>query len=276
MSKSQFLEKSNINMLWDVIADEDIFKNHTTDIKNTILQLFSDNIKGFYNSESKNSKITLMEMNKKYILMILNFIKTYYPIPTMNKIVIKEEIQLNNKDLFTIEERKKERLTEFDTKLQMVEEEFKNAMTLPVPEIPKFSDNVKEEPVIDMEKAIKEIAQQRNYEIQQINKINNLTQPTQQNQPNQTQQNNLEKNNRTLENKKHIHWEDEEKKENVTINFEEDLEDMEEKDIFSKLKPNLKKQETNNEELINRIKYLEESIENLKKEMNEIKKNSNK
>jgi len=173
MSKSQFLEKVNVNMLWDVISDEELFKNHTTDIKNTILQLFSDNIKGFYASESKNPKLTLMEMNKKYIVMILNFIKTYYPVPTINKIVIKEEIQMNNKDLITIEDRKKERLTEFDSKLQLVEEEFKSAMALPVPEIPKFTDNVTEEPIIDMEKAIKEIAQQRNYEIQEINKIQN-------------------------------------------------------------------------------------------------------
>ena len=27
MSKSQFLEKANVNMLWDVIADEELFKN---------------------------------------------------------------------------------------------------------------------------------------------------------------------------------------------------------------------------------------------------------
>ena len=108
------MDKQNIATLWDVISDEELFKTHNADVKNTILQLFSDNIKGFYNSESKNSKITLMEMNKKYILMVLNFIKTYYPKPSINKIVIKEEIPLNNKDLITVEERKQERMTEIN------------------------------------------------------------------------------------------------------------------------------------------------------------------
>ena len=270
MSKSQFLDKQNIATLWDVISDEELFKTHNADVKNTILQLFSDNIKGFYNSESKNSKITLMEMNKKYILMVLNFIKTYYPKPSINKIVIKEEISLNNKDLITVEERKQERMTEFDSKLHLVEEEFKNAMALPMPEKPNFSDNVKEKPIIEMEKAIKEITEQRNYEIQQINQQTNekiaeqTTSSIQNNNMNNNMNNVINSSSNRLkhikptENNRHIHWADQSSGENISL-------ELEEKDIFSKLKPISR--ETND----NRIHNLEETVNTMKTELNELK-----
>lgn len=265
MNKSSFLDKQNIATLWDVISDEELFKSHNADVKNTILQLFSDNIKGFYNSESKNSKITLMEMNKKYILMVLNFIKAYYPKPTINKIVIKEEIQLNNKELITFEERQKERLTEFDTKLQLVEEEFKNAITRQVPETPDFSDNVKEKPIIEMEKAIKEITEQRNYEIQQITQ----QQITQQQITQQTSQDmNTRVTNSVSKNKlKHIQWADETQG-NIRLDLEE-KEDNDEINIFSKLKPIIKEEKTDVER--NRIHKLEENVQLMKKEIDEIK-----
>jgi hypothetical protein len=46
-------------------------------------------------------------------------------------------------------------------------------MTLPVPPVPKFSDNFKDGPISEMEKAIQEITAQRNYDVEQINKNNN-------------------------------------------------------------------------------------------------------
>jgi len=269
MSKSHFLEKANVNMLWDVIADEELFKNHIPDVKKIILQLFTDNIKVFYNTETKNPKITLMEMNKKYIVMILNFIKTYYPSPTINKIVIKEEIQLNNNELITIEERKKERLSEFDTQLNKVEEEFKNAMALPIPEIPKFSDNIKEEPLLDMEKAIKEMAEQRNYEIQQINQqpLPKQEQVSKNNSTSVLNSNSVISINGSNSRLKHIKWADQNNNENVQLLVEE--KDKEEQDIFSKLKPITKQSETNT----NRLTRVEENIEFLKKELDNVKSN---
>jgi hypothetical protein len=245
MSKSQFLDKSNVATLWEVISDEELFKSHTADVKNAILQLFSDNIKSFFNSESKNNKITLIEMNKKYILTILNFIKTYYPVPTLQKIVIKEEIQPTQKEIITIEERKQERLSDFDAKLHLVEEEFKNAISRPIPETPNFSDNIKEQTIKEMEKAIQEITEQRNYEIQQITK--------QQLPPPPQKQNN-----------KHITWADEQKKDNITLSFEEQT-----ADIFSKLKPKLKM--SNSEIERNQIDKLEDDLNILKNDITDIK-----
>jgi len=253
MSKTHFLDKANITTLWEVISDENIFKSHTADVKNAILQLFSDNIKGFYNSEIKNTKITLIEMNKKYILTILNFITTYYPAPTLQKIVIQEEIQPTQKDVITIEERKQERLSEFDNKLHLAQEEFKNAITKPIPETPNFSDNIKEKPILEMEKAIQEITEQRNYEIQQITK----QQPVPAH-PAQSQ---------TVNNKR-ISWADEQNVGNITLSMEEKS-----TDIFSKLKPNLP---IVNAIEMNQIQKLENEVNILKADITDIKNNINK
>jgi hypothetical protein len=46
-------------------------------------------------------------------------------------------------------------------------------MALPVPPVPKFSDNLEDGPISEIEKAIKELTSQRNYDVEQINKSNN-------------------------------------------------------------------------------------------------------
>lgn len=51
MNIINFSNKENINTLWDVISDEEIFKFLSRDIQTTILSLFSNNIKGFFETE---------------------------------------------------------------------------------------------------------------------------------------------------------------------------------------------------------------------------------
>jgi hypothetical protein len=293
MSKTNFLDKNNIATLWSVIADEDIFKNHAADIKNNILQIFSDNIKGFYNQESKNNNTSLVEINKKYILLILQFIKTNFPKPSINKITIHDEvipIHDLHKEPITIEEIKKDRITQFDQDFNKLEQDFQNAFKLPIPEPQNFSDNVKDKPIQELERVVKEMAEQRNYEIEEINR-NNVKPPSQltpneiQTQVNTNFNTNVQINNGNrlkhikLENmnqilqqnaavKKHIQWQDELDK------IQEQQEMQEEEDIFSKLKPK-KSVELINEER-NRIQLLEENIKNMNSKMEEMNTQINK
>jgi hypothetical protein len=286
MSKANFLDKSNVSTLWDVIADEELFKNNSPDAKNNILQIFSENIKNFYNSESRNNKITLMEMNKKYILMILQFIKTNFPLPSVKKIVIHNEpISLNN-DFITVEERQKERISQFDKDFNKIQEDFKNAISRPIPEAPDFRDNIKEEPIIEMERAIKEMAEQRNYDMEQINKsynesdnINgnskssiksNLSSSMKNSQTfSEFEKNPMDLNKRQVITPKHIRWLDQAKEkwqgkessqsENIDISFEE------EPDLFSKLKTI---SSNNSEPYMNKVNILEERINDLHSQLN--------
>jgi hypothetical protein len=83
MSLKEFIRKENIQMLWDVISDEDIFKLLLPDIQSKIYDLFISNIKGFFELE-KTKTNSLVDIKKKYILLILNHIKKTYPYQPSN------------------------------------------------------------------------------------------------------------------------------------------------------------------------------------------------
>ena len=65
MNGNTFLSKDNINMLWDVISDEDIFKSLHRDAQTNTLNIFSTNMKGFYQTEKPKTN-DLVQINKKY------------------------------------------------------------------------------------------------------------------------------------------------------------------------------------------------------------------
>ena len=169
MSSNYFLNKENISMIWDVITDENIFKFLSRDIQQKVASVFTNNLKGFFESEIKNTNI-LIDLNKKYIMLILNHIKTNYPQQQPNKIKILEEISSEQKELITYEELQNDRKSQFDKDLNKRQEEFSNAMSLHVPEVPEFVDKNVDKPITEMEKLIKEITAQRNYEVEQINR----------------------------------------------------------------------------------------------------------
>ena len=72
MATNTFLNKDNIKMLWDVISDEDIFKYLKLDIQERISQMFVNNLRGFYETEKVKTN-NVVDINKKYILLILNY-----------------------------------------------------------------------------------------------------------------------------------------------------------------------------------------------------------
>jgi len=168
MSNSDFLKKGNISMLWDVISDEEIFKFLPKESQEIVSQLFINNISGFFEVERKKTT-NLIEINKKYIILILNHIKTNFPKKTHNKIKILDDAPV--KEVITYEEIHNERKSQFEKDLAKRQEEFTNAVTLKVPEVPEFADKHVETPISEMDKIIKEMTAQRNYEVEQINRI---------------------------------------------------------------------------------------------------------
>jgi hypothetical protein len=171
MSTKQFIQKDNVNMLWEVISDEEIFKFLSRDIKVKIYQLFSNNIQGFFETERIKTN-SLVDMNKKYILLILNHIKKNYPIQT-NKITIHSEPV---KELITYEEIQNERKSKFEQDFNRRQEEFQDFMTVKAPAVPEFADKDRDQPIKEMDKILKEMQAQRNYEIDQINRNLNTSQ----------------------------------------------------------------------------------------------------
>ena len=151
-----FLTNDNMNLLWDVITDEDILKNRSKDVIDIVHEMFQTNINSFYNIEKRKST-SLIELNKKYIMQILNYVNNI--IGRSNK--VKEE-------LHTHADIQKDRRSQFEQELTIKQQEFNTSMTVPVPNTPNFNDNL-DQPLSDIENDIKKLTEQRKYDIDKIN-----------------------------------------------------------------------------------------------------------
>jgi hypothetical protein len=170
MSIRQFIQKDNVNMLWDVISDEENFRFLTRDVQEKIYQLFLNNIQGFFDNEKMKTN-SLVDINKKYILLILNHIKKNYNIQP-NKITIYQDPV---KESITYEEIQNDRRSKFDRDLNRRQEEFEDFMTIKAPPVPEFADKETDRPIKEMDKILKEMQSQRNYEIENINRNQSAT-----------------------------------------------------------------------------------------------------
>jgi len=171
MSSKIFLNSENISMIWDVISDEEMFKFLSRDIQNKVANIFTSNLKSFFESEIHNTN-NLIDINKKFIMLILNYIKTNFSSQQPSKIKIHNEIiqAPEEKVLITYEEIQNDRKSQFEKDLSRRQDEFTNSMTIPVPKVPEFSDKNIDGPIREMENIIKTMTAQRNYEVEQINK----------------------------------------------------------------------------------------------------------
>jgi hypothetical protein len=169
MSINDFLHKDNLATLWDVISDEDIFRFLAKPAQSEISQVFTNNIRGFFESErAKNSN--LIDTNKKYILLILNYIKQSLKQKIPSKIKISDEPPPSSRELITYEDLQTDRLSQFDKDLTRRQEEFTSAMKLNVPDAPKFTDKYEDKPITGIDKIIKEMTAKRNYDVEEINR----------------------------------------------------------------------------------------------------------
>lgn len=292
MSTNDFLTKQNVDLLWEVIIDDDLFKNKPKELINQIGSIFRQNLRGFNEAEKINSS-NLMSMNKRFIGLMLNH---SYSIINTNKNPIPPK---NLRESITSSDLQTERMSQFEKDLSQRQSEFTNAMALPVPPVPKFSDNKLDEPIGEMELEIKKVLEQRNYDIEQVSKNLNKSNADSWLKPQETSvksekitpQNKVNLNNNSsssstslkyikidnenientiikndiidLSQKKHISWEDD----NINLHFFEN-ENIENKviedDIFKKLKK-IEPQTvvSSNMNINDRMDILEDKIEEL-------------
>jgi hypothetical protein len=281
MNLQQFVQNENIEMLWDVISDEDIFKYLSQNIQYNIQQLFINNVKGFYENERTTTN-TLKDLNKKYILLILNYIKTTYPYkPTKIKIHDDESTQnqMNTNELITFEEIQNDRQNKFDKEYTKKQQEFENSMTIQKPSVPDFSDKDSDGPIKEMDKIIEQMQKQRNYEVEEFNRTynssdqtNNWLTPQETSVKNEKLNFNYNKKSVSFDNNDKINiYETHETNilDNITIqNHNNDEEDM---NIFSKLKMKTMDTKTTTEnKKEDKIIQLESKINQLNEKMDKI------
>jgi hypothetical protein len=232
MSINYFLEQDNLQMLWEVLIDEPLIKKMcNTEVKlNELVRIFESNVSEFFMVE-KNNCNNLIELNKKYILLIINYvmkITNTNNIQNQNaqnqfrKIKIHPEEAV--KQPITFEDIQNDRMSLFEKELTKKQDEFANAMSLQVPPVPKFSDTL-DEPISEIELEIKRIQEQRNYDIEIINNTNKNTNGNLSLDENwlKPQETSIKNEKLVKLNTKHITWEDE-------------VEENEATNIFGKLK----------------------------------------
>lgn len=151
-----FLTNDNMNLLWEVIIDEDILKNRSKDVIDIVHEMFQTNINGFYDIEKRKST-SLIELNKKYIMLILNYV---------NNIIVRSNKAKD--EPHTHDDIQKDRRSQFDQELTIKQQEFTASMTVPVPKTPNFNDSLAQ-PLSDIEEDIKKLTEQRKYDIEQVN-----------------------------------------------------------------------------------------------------------
>lgn len=160
-----FLSNQNIKTLWDVIIDEDIIKNKSKDFIQNVSQMFINNMENFYYNE-KNICKNLLEMNQKYIMIVLN-----YAYQMEQKLKMKNSLpQAQN---ITHEEIQNDRRSKFEQDLERRQKEFESSIQLKVPPKPIFTDNFEDTPINNMDQILKEITEQRNYDIYVNSQIGN-------------------------------------------------------------------------------------------------------
>ena len=149
MLQNTFLSQGNLRMLWDVIMEnEKIQKNRQAAAK-----LFNQTTPSFVTQNDEASRASnLTELNKAFLSFMTKNLGNYS----------------EKKELVTHEDLQGEKQSLFQRDLEIKQKEFENSMSLSVPETPNFKDNVKDEPISEMEFIIKKTLQERNFEIEQI------------------------------------------------------------------------------------------------------------
>jgi hypothetical protein len=168
MSIDHFLTKTNVILMWELI-DENRLQYKSYDVIKEIKILFDNNLIPFFEKEKYKTK-NVMELNKKYISLILHYINNNYSSSQDNNILQNNSLQnyTSQKELITYEDLQSDRLSHFEKQLSLKQQEFSFAMQSKVPETPNFKDNL-DEPMREMDITMKRTIAQRNYDIEQLN-----------------------------------------------------------------------------------------------------------
>jgi hypothetical protein len=305
MSKENFLSQNNVNLIWEVLI-EDVLKNRPKEVLQQIHEKINQIMSPFYENE-KHLTNNLMDLNKKFMAIIINYVNKNFDTQEsiflqQQKISTPTQPKTNKLIPITFEELHSQRINEFDQKLSKMQDDFTNAITMQVPEMPNFKDKV-DEPINEIEMEVKKMMAQRNYDIEQITKnfspkenVDNLLKPVdtsiknekltnqpnyQQNQPNYQQNqpklikineneiiNNAFRKNEIIDlnttPQKRISWEDEKIANESSDN-----------NIFKKFKlvPEMLKENDNNNNYNDndlRLKYVEVEIQQMNFKIEEI------
>lgn len=167
MSNNKFLSDTNVQMLWEVLIDEDsITKDRRTQ------EAFTRTLPEFYEREKSNPQKSLIDLNKQFISIMMKLLRQDVSEIPKNQFSQQTQ-QPHKKILITQEEIQLDRVSHFEQELGKKQNEFSKAMAVPVPETPVFKDNIKDEPLSEINMIIQRTIAERNLDIEKIHKSAN-------------------------------------------------------------------------------------------------------
>ena len=170
MSIQDFISNENVEMIWEIIIDTDLIKSKQNINVQQMRQYFIEKTKNFYDNE-KNTYQNLTQMNKSFISLIVKDIQQILeksPSPQHQ-----QQHQQKAHAIVTAQDIQAERKSTFDKNLNQKQEEFMAAMSVPVPEVPKFNDKMDEPIGGNMAELIEQAEQGELLNIDQVNSMLN-------------------------------------------------------------------------------------------------------
>ena len=164
---AHFLEKENMNLLWEVLLDElDINCNNEL-LMHKIRVIFTSNMDHFVSSVSKNKDnnvIKLVELNKQFLSQIILAVnKILFPTNSqMKKIIIANE-EIN--EPYKIEDIHLSRQNDFESQVEKKRIELDTFMTPQKPKALDFSDKKIDDKITAMDSLIAEKMAERELDI---------------------------------------------------------------------------------------------------------------
>lgn len=173
MNLSQFTNKQNITLLWDVLLDELRINLNNKPLVTNIRTVFESNITPFISRS--NPKTSIMELNKQFLSQVVLAVNRLFPnINELKQEPIKR-ITITNEELgepYKIEDIQASRKTEFEKDLERKRMELENYMTPQKPKELDFSYENLDDKITSMDSLIADKRAQRNLDIEQLHNGN--------------------------------------------------------------------------------------------------------
>ena len=258
-NKPIFVNKQNINLLWDVLLDELHIDNNNKQLITNIRTVFESNISPFTAKAVQTS--TLVDLNKHFLSQVV--IAVYRLFPHLKQEQELKRINISSEEIqepYKVEDIHSTRQNNFEKQVNQKRLEFEKSISLNKPKELDFTEKVDDGKIKEMDALIAETIARRNFDIEQYkpNLSNNtvsdqdpdqwlrpqetsVNQPNKElnNVPNRNQRNNFEdklkyvsvdgtNNTNNTQNKKKVSWDetkltniDPDEKENVSLIIEE-------------------------------------------------------
>ena len=170
---TQFTNKQNIQLLWDVLLDELQINNNNKLLVNNIRNVFESNIHPFTSRTKPNASI--IELNKQFLSQVVLAVNKLFP--NFNEIKQRQEqnikrIQIATEEInepYKIEDIQASRQTDFERELETKRMDLENYMTPQKPKEVDFSYGNLDGKITSMDSLIADKMNQRNLEVEQFN-----------------------------------------------------------------------------------------------------------